>query len=73
MSITISAKAVEALKDREIENESAFINDLIIDALTGDEDFFFREQMKRFREIQKDLEGKGYKVTLDHPKYHAEE
>ncbi len=38
-SITLSGIAVELLRDNEIENESAFINDLIIEALQ-EKDFF---------------------------------
>lgn len=64
LSLTISAKAADLLLDNDIENTSAFINDLIIEGLVGPENYFVRQKIGRFNELQKELEPLGYEVTL---------
>jgi hypothetical protein len=67
-SITISSQASELIYDQGIDNVSAFINDLIIEGLTGVENFFVRQKLSRFVQIKEELEKEGFSITIDRPK-----
>lgn len=60
-SFSISKIAFDMLQEN-IENQSAFINDLIIDALQ-EKDFFKRKLLKQVTGIQEDL--KKYNVLME--------
>lgn len=64
LSITVSSQALELMVDRDIDNFSAFINDVLIEALTGAENFFIRAKIAEFNKLQADLEKEGYELTI---------
>jgi hypothetical protein len=64
LSITISSQALDLMVDREIDNFSAFINDVLIEALSGEENFFTRQKLAEFTRIREDLEKDGYELTI---------
>ena len=64
LSITISSQALELMVDRDIDNFSAFINDVLIEALSGVENFFVRAKIAEFNKLQQELEKEGYEVSI---------
>lgn len=64
LSITISATALDAMMQKEIDNYSAFINDLILEGLHGSQNFFVREKLKTMNAIKEELEKEGYFVEI---------
>jgi len=64
LSITISAQALDLLTDNDIDNFSAFINDGILDALTGQENIFLRLKLAEFARMKGELEKEGYEITM---------
>lgn len=65
LSITISSQALDLMVDREIDNFSAFINDVLIEALTGVENFFIRAKMAEFNKLREELEKESYEITIN--------
>jgi len=64
LSLTVSAKAADLLIDCEIENTSAFINDLILEGLSGEQNFFVRQKISQFNKLQEELTPMGYEITI---------
>lgn len=61
-SVTLSRVAKDLLVENEIDNESAFINDLIIDALQ-EKDFFKRKLLAQLNQAREQLD-KQYNVRF---------
>jgi hypothetical protein len=56
-SITLSKMAFDLIRENEISNESAFINDLIIDAL-NEKDLFKKRIVKQISTLRQELQQK---------------
>jgi len=65
LSITISAQALELMADKEIDNFSAFLNDLVIEALTGIENFFVRQKLAEIARLTDELKHDGFTVSVE--------
>jgi len=63
-SFTITKVALDMLEENEIDNVSAFVNDLIIDALQ-EKDFFKKKLISQITNCRDELDKKyGFKTLL---------